>query len=65
MGAGVVCEKKIINETGAPLLLAHFAAQLRIQHHLREEKRSIRVGVLEISPVGAAGIEHPVPPGKD
>src|SRR5579863_36503 len=50
-GAGVECKKKIIHETGAPLLLAHFAAQLRIEHHLREEKRSICMGVLEISPV--------------
>jgi hypothetical protein len=32
---------------------------------LREEKRSIRVGALEISPVGATGIQHPVSAGKD
>jgi hypothetical protein len=44
----------------APLLLAHFTAQPRIRHHLREAKPSIRVGVLEISPVGppASNIQY-------
>src|ERR1700722_1096836 len=64
-GAGVVCEKKIINETRAPPLLAHLTAQLRIQRHLREEKHSIRMGVLEISLVVATSIQPPVPAGKD
>jgi hypothetical protein len=50
---------------GAPLLLTHFTPQLRMPQHLREEKRSIRMGVLEISPVRATGIQPPVLAGKD
>jgi hypothetical protein len=64
-GAGVEGEEEVVDEAGGPAGLAHLAAGGGVQGHLGEEEGAVGLCAAQLAGVGAAGVEPPVPGGKD
>jgi len=64
-GAGVEGQEQVIHETGLPIVLFHFDAELAAERHLREQESAVGVAHAEVALMRAAGIEAPVPRCED
>jgi hypothetical protein len=64
-GAGVECQKQIVNETRSPLVLPHFPPKICVQDHLRKQEYALRVGAARGSLMWSSRVESPVPARED
>ncbi len=64
-GAGVEGEEQVIDKAGAPLVLSHFLAKIRIQDHLWKQECAIGVGPAQGPVMWSSRIQPPVPASEN